>query len=61
MTNYQLPPKGDNNQAQKNESRKSNFTILSSDANLHPNGVNSELAGNALTAYGSKEDLTQFE
>jgi len=40
-------------------SRKSNFTILSQDAQVHASGVNSELAGNFHSAYGSKGDLTE--
>jgi len=40
-------------------SRKSNFTILSQDAQMHASGVNSELAGNFNSAYGSKGDLTE--
>lgn len=63
MNNYQLPPKGAA-ESQRNaadlQSRKSNITVLSSDAKVHPSGVNSELAGNLRSsAYGgSKNDLT---
>lgn len=67
MNNYSLPPKSLalNEQRSVNPSgpgssvqnRKANFTILSSDANMHPTGVNSELAGNIHSAYGSKQDL----
>jgi len=33
---------------------------MSSDAQVHPSGVNSELAGNMMGAYGSKQDLTEM-
>jgi len=36
--------------AEGTNARKSNFTILSQDVLMHPSGVNSELAGNVLSA-----------
>ena len=69
MNNYQLPTKnGEGNQRNpqngafaNQDTRKSNITILSSDAQVHPSGINSELAGNVRSAYGSKQDLTELE
>lgn len=66
MNNYQLPPKGaaeSQRDAADQQSRKSNITVLSSDAKVHPSGVNSELAGNPRSsAYGGpKSDLTSTE
>ena len=43
------------------QARKANITILSSDAQVHPSGVNSELAGNLISNYGSKGDLSELE
>jgi len=47
--------------AEGTNARKSNFTILSQDMLMHPSGVNSELAGNVLSAYGSKTEFAELE
>ena len=61
MNNYRLPPRNAAEQQQRNaqgpNTRKSNFTILSQDMLNHPSGVNSELAGNMTSAFGSKSAL----
>ena len=65
MNNYQLPPKAEQrnvaNIEGKTTTRRSNFTILSQEASVHPSGVNSELAGNIASSFGSKPDLTDID